>query len=386
MKTRPTRKVCVVTGTRAEYGILYPAMKAIQSHPGLDLSVLVTGMHLMPEFGYTVKEIEADGFVIDAKVPMYLSADTNAAIVTGLGLGIIGIAQALEQIEPDIIVVLGDRAEPLTAAIAGAYMNIPVAHIHGGDRSGGIDESIRHAITKFAHIHFPATPESGERLIRMGEEPWRIHVVGPLGIYAMGEADFTPRNELCKKLGLNPTKLLILVVQHPVTTQAKNAPEQMRATMEALVELGEQAVIVYPNADAGGRAMIEVIKEYENCPFIKTFKSLPRKEYVSLMKLASVMVGNSSSGIIEAPSLGLPVVNIGIRQEGRERGKNVIDVGHNKQEIVKGIEKALADKEFLAKVKKCESPYGDGKAAPRVAEILGKIEVTPQLLQKKITY
>lgn len=387
MKTKPTRKACVVTGTRAEYGILYPAMKAIQSNPGLDLSVLVTGMHLMPEFGYTVKEIEADGFVIDAKVPMYLSADTNAAIVTGLGLGIIGIAQALERIEPDIIVVLGDRAEPLTAAIAGAYMNIPVAHIHGGDRSGGIDESIRHAITKFAHIHFPATPESGERLIRMGEEPWRIHAVGPLGIYAMGEADFTPKNELCKKLGLNPTKLLILVVQHPVTTQAKNAPEQMRATMEALVELGEQAVIVYPNADAGGRAMIEVIKEYENCPFIKTFKNLPYLTFMSLMKSADVMVGNSSAAIVDAPLFGLPAVNIGIRQEGRERTANIIDAPHEREKIVTAIRKAMDDEVFQRNLKQASNPYDvERNGAEKIANILGTIEIDNNLLQKKLTY
>ena len=297
MRAKRERTICVVTGTRAEYGLLYPVMKAIQGHPKLRLALIATGMHLMPEFGYTVEEVERDGFSIDAKVPIYSNGDTGAAMARSLGLGITGITQALEQMEPDIVVVLGDRGEPLAAAIAGAHMNIPVVHIHGGDTTAGacIDESIRHAITRFAHIHLPATPKSAERLIKMGEEPWRIHIVGPLGIYAMRQADFIPKNKLYNNLGLDPDKPVILVVQHPVTTQVEKAPEQIRQTMEALVELGEQAVVIYPNADAGGRAMIEVIKEYEDYPSIKVIKNLPYLTFVSLMKVADVMVGNSSS-------------------------------------------------------------------------------------------
>lgn len=381
------RKVVVVTGTRAEYGILYPVLKAIEANPELKLSLVVTGMHLSHEFGYTVGDIEKDGFPIYARVDMLLSSDTPGAMAKSIGLGIIGMAQAWEHLKPDVILVLGDRVEPLAAAVSGAYMNIPVAHIHGGDSTrGGLDESARHAITKFAHIHFPATNKSAERIVKMGEDEWRVHVVGSPALDSiLNEPLLSPR-ALAKKFELDLSRLLILVVQHPVTTQVDEAPKQMRETLEAIVDIGYPTVLVYPNSDAGGRRMIELIKEFEEFPFIKTFKSLPRREYLSLMKAASVMVGNSSSGIVEAPSFGLPVTNIGIRQEGRERGKNVIDVGHDRREIAQAVEKALKDKQFLSEVIKCENPYGDGKASHRIAEALSKIEITPRLLRKRITY
>ncbi len=382
------RKVAVVTGTRAEYGILQPVLKAIEAEPKLELSLVVTGMHLSREFGYTVKEIENDGFRISARVDMLPDSDTLAAMAESVGKGITGMVQAWEQLKPDIITVLGDRTEPLAATIAGAYMNIPVAHIHGGDActGGNIDDANRYAITKFAHIHFPATRKSAERIIKMGEDEWRVHTVGSPALDSILNEPLLPAEVLVEKLGLDLSRPLVLLVQHPVTTQVDKAPRQMRETLEAVVEAGYPAVLIYPNSDAGGRKMIQMIREFGKYPFIKTFKSLPRREYLSLMKVASVLVGNSSSGIIDAPSFGLPAVNIGIRQEGRERGKNIIDVGHNKQEIIAAIEKALIDKEFLAEVKKYENPYGDGKASQRIAEILSKVEITPQLLQKKITY
>lgn len=382
------RKIAVITGTRAEYGILYPVLKAIETKPELELSLVVTGMHLSHEFGYTVKEIEDDGFGIDAKVDTLLSSDTPEAMAKSVGLGIIGMAQAWEQLKPDIILVLGDRVEPLAAAISGAYMNIPVAHIHGGDSPrGGLDEYARHAITKLSHIHFPATKKSAERIVKMGEDEWRVHMVGSPALDVILNEPLISAEVLAKKFGIDSSKPLILLVQHPLTIEVENAAGQMRETLQAIIEVGYQVIVVYPNSDAGGRRMIEVIKEYEKkYPFIKALKSLPRREYLSLMKVASVLVGNSSSGIIDAPSLGLPAVNIGTRQEGRERGRNVIDVGHNKQEIIKAIGKALTDEGFLKEVKKYKSPYGDGKASRRITEILSSIEITPQLLQKKITY
>jgi len=382
-----TRRVAVVTGTRAEYGILYPVLNAIEQHPKLQLLLIATGMHLSHEFGYTVQELEKDGFHVDAKVDMLLSNDTLVAMSKSIGIGIIGLAQTWEQVEPDIIVVLGDRVEPLAAAISGSYMNIPAAHIHGGDTGkGGLDESARHAITKFAHIHFPATKKSAERIIGMGEDRWRVYTVGSPALDTILNEPLLPPKTIAKKLGLNSSWPVILVVQHPVTTQVEEAPEQMRQTLQAIVEFQYPTIVIYPNSDAGGRRMIEVIKEYKKHAFIKAYPSLPHREYLSLMKAANVMVGNSSSGIIEAPSLGLPAVNIGSRQEGRERGKNVIDVGHNKREITKGIEKTLTDREFLVGVKKCQSPYGDGKASQRIAEILSKVEITTQLIQKRIAY
>ena len=381
------KKIAVVTGTRAEYGLLYPVLKSIEAQPNLQLFLVVTGMHLSHEFGYTVRQIEQDGFNVYARVDTLLSDDSPEAMAKSIGLGIIGTAQTWEQLKPDAILVLGDRVEPLAAAIAGAYMNIPLAHIHGGDRTrGGLDESARHAITKFAHIHFPATKKSADRIVKMGEDEWRVHVVGSPALDIILSEPLLPPKELTEKFGLDLAQPLVLVVQHPVTTQVEEAPKQMRETLEAIVEIGCPTILIYPNSDAGGRRMIEVIKRYDKYPFIKTYKNLPRREYLSLMKISSIMVGNSSSGIIDAPTFGLPAVNIGIRQEGRERGKNVIDVSHDKQEIVNSIEKALKDKEFLAEIKKCENPYGDGNTGPRIAEILNRIEVTPELLQKRITY
>ena len=381
------RKIAVVTGTRAEYGLLYPVIKAIEVHPYLKLSLVVTGMHLSHEFGYTVNEIEKDGFAIDDRVDMLLSSDTPDAMATSIGLGIIGMAQTWEHLKPDIILVLGDRVEPLAAAISGAYMNIPVAHVHGGDTGkGGLDESARHAITKFAHIHFPATERSAERIIRMGEDEWRVHTVGSPALYVILNLQLLSSESVAEKFGLDLSRPLVLALQHPVTTQVKEAAGQMRETLEAIVEIGYPTVLIYPNADAGGRSMIGEIKRYESHSFIKTFKSLPRSEYLSLMKVASVMLGNSSSALIDAPSFGLPAVNIGIRQEGRERGRNVIDAGHNKLEIIKAIQKALTDRDFSSELSKCENPYGDGKAGPRIAEVLSKLRITPQLLQKKINY
>ena len=384
---RPMKKVAVVTGTRAEYGIFQPVLRAIEKKQDLKLLLVVSGMHLSREFGYTYKEIKKDGFRIDAKVPMLLSGDTLAAMAESVGRGVVGMSRAWKRLRPDIILVLGDRIEPLAAAIAGAYMNIPVAHIHGGDSSkGGLDESARHAITKFAHIHFPATRLSAERIIKLGEDQWRIHTVGSPALDTILNEPLLTGENLAGKFELDLSQPLVLLVQHPVTTQMPEAAAQMRETLSAISESGYRTVIIYPNSDAGGRRMIEVIKQYQGHPFIKTFKNLPHKEYLGLMKVASVIVGNSSSGIIDAPALGLPAVNIGIRQEGRERGKNVIDVKHDEQEIIEAIKQCLEDKSFLDEVKKCENPYGDGKAGERIAAILTELEITPQLLQKKITY
>lgn len=382
------RKITVITGTRSEYGLLYPVMHTIQNHPELDLSVIATGMHLSHEHGYTLDEIKKDGFSIDATVDMLMSGDTGASMAKSLGKGIIGITEALEKIRPDILLVLGDRGEPFAGAIAAAHMNIPVAHIHGGDSTTGgcIDESIRHSITKFAHIHFPATEESAERVRKMGEETWRIHIVGAPGLDTILNMRLIPKEQLIEKFSLKNSEPLLLAVQHSVTIQPESAANEMKITLEALDELKIQTILIYPNSDAGGRSMIEVIKKYENKPFIYIFKSLPHIEFISLMKMADVLVGNSSSGIIEAPSFHLPAVNIGIRQEGRQRSCNIIDVIHDKTQIINAIKVALYDKTFKNKVNKCINPYGDGKAGFRIASILAELEIDRRCLQKRITY
>jgi GDP/UDP-N,N'-diacetylbacillosamine 2-epimerase (hydrolysing) len=382
------RKIAVVTGTRAEYGILLPVLKAIENEPGLSLSLVVTGMHLSHDFGYTVDEIEKDGFEIAARVNMLPEDDTLSAMAKSIGTGITGMVQVWEKLKPDIILVLGDRVEPLAAAIAGAYMNIAVAHIHGGDASwGGLDEYARHAITKLSHIHFPATKTSAERIKKMGEDEWRIHMVGSPALDAIMNEEILAREALIEKLGMDLQEPLILMVQHPVTTQVEEASSQIRETLDAVAEMAYQTIVIYPNSDAGGKRMIPIIKEYEDkYKFIQSIKSLPRKEYLSLMKIASVMLGNSSSGIIDALALGLPSVNIGIRQQGRERGDNVIDVAHNKAEIISAVRKSLEMKNKPNLYNKNANPYGDGSASEKIVEVLDTLELSPRLIQKKIAY
>ncbi len=384
------RKIAVLTGTRAEYGILRPLLRAIENHPNLDLALIVTGMHLSEEFGYTIEEIKRDGFKIDAKIEMLHKEDTRSAMAKSIGECIKKITEVLDRIKPDFLVLLGDRAEMLAGAVAASYTGVPIAHLHGGEVSGSIDDSVRHAITKLAHLHFPATRKSAKRIIKMGEEPSRVFVVGALALDTILNEKLPSRVELSKKYDLDLSKPILLVVQHPVVTEADEAAYQIKETLDALVELNHQinhqTILIYPNADAGGRRMIKMIKKYRKYPFLKCFKSIPFNDYLGLMSIASVMVGNSSSGIIEAPSFHLPVVNIGTRQAGRERSVNVIDVGYNKEEILRAIKKALYDKKFLMKVRRCKNPYGDGKAAQRIVKVLAKIKITPSLLQKRIVY
>lgn len=380
------RKIAVVTGTRAEYGILRPVLKAIDADSNLNLSLIVTGMHLSKEFGYTIIEIKKDGFKIGAAIKMLSAEDTGAAMVKSIGNCLLGMVKALGQIKPDIVVLLGDRGEMLACAIAAAYMNIPIAHFSGGDISGNIDNSVRHAITKLAHIHFPSTKRSAERLDKMGEDPSRIFTVGSPSLDSILNETLLGPTEICKKYGLDSSKPILLLIQHPVLVEVNDAANQIRETLEAIVELGYQTILIHPNADAGGRRMIRVIREYEKYPFIKTVKSIPHIDYLSLMKVSRVIIGNSSSGIVEAPSFGLPVVNIGTRQVGRERAGNVIDAGYNKKNIKAAIKRALYDRSFVKKVKSSRNPYGDGKAAQRIVKVLNIIKITPKLLQKKITY
>lgn len=380
------KRIAVITGTRAEYGIFKPVLQAIKTNPRLKLSLIVVGMHLAAEFGYTVKEIENDHFKIDSKIDVLHLKDTGAAMARSIGECIAKIADSLNRIKPDILLVLGDRSEMLAGAVAATYLGVPIAHIHGGDISGNVDEPVRHAITKLAHIHFPATKESAARIIKMGEEPWRVHVVGAPGLDSALSKELPEPKQMAEKYSLDTSKPIILVVQHSIVTEAEDAANQIRETLNAIVELGYQTIMIYPNADAGGRRMIEAIKEYAGYPFIKTFNSIPHEEYLSLMKLASLMVGNSSSGIIEAPSFGLPVVNVGTRQVGRQRAENIIDVGYHKEQIKKAINKALFDEKFKQKARNSQSVYGDGKAGKRIADILSETRINKRLLLKRMTY
>lgn len=380
------RKIAVITGTRADYGIYYSVLKAIENHSELDLSLIVCGMHLSPEFGLTVEEIERDGFFIADKIETILSSDTGASMAKSIGITLMGITQTLERIKPDVLLVLGDRGEMMAGALAAIHMNIPVAHIHGGEVTGTVDESIRHSITKLSHIHLPATEDSKERILKMGEKEKDIYVVGAPGIDYIKNTQYLSREELLKRFNLKDDKLFIMT-QHPVTTERDEVEWQVRQTFQALVECGIQTIVSYPNSDNGGREIIKVIEEYRSkYDFFKVFRNLSQVEYLSILNVADAMIGNSSSGIIEAPSFKLPVINIGTRQDGRLRAVNVIDVGYTKEEILSGINKALYEGEYNEKLASCINPYGNGDAGEKIADILCKIEINKELIQKRITY
>lgn len=379
-------KVCVITGGRADYGILYPVMKRIEITDGLELQIIATCMHLMEEFGHTVDEIERDGFSVSERVDISYSEDSTDAVSRSVGNAIVRLTDALVRLGPDVIVILGDRGEVLAAAVAGNYLGIPVAHIHGGEVSGHVDGVLRHAITKLSHLHFAATEKSAERIIKMGELPQRVFLVGAPALDRILGSDWMSDEELHEKYSLDSRDGLVIVIQHPVSGQEEDAAEQMRETMEVVAELGRHTIVIYPNADAGGRGMISVIKEYQKDGLIEGFESMPHKDYLGLMRIADVLVGNSSSGIIEAPSFHLPVVNIGIRQEGRERSVNVLDVDHDRSAIKGAMEKALSDDVFRSEVRRCVNPYGDGHASERIVEVLTQIKETGDLFNKRMAY
>jgi UDP-N-acetylglucosamine 2-epimerase (non-hydrolysing)/GDP/UDP-N,N'-diacetylbacillosamine 2-epimerase (hydrolysing) len=382
------RKIVVVTGTRAEYGLLKSSMEEIRDHDELSLSVVAAGMHLSPQYGQTVTEIRDDGFTVDREVAMLLDTDTGKGMAKSLGIGIESLSETFDSLSPDFVLVLGDRDEALAAGVTAAHMNIPVAHIHGGDAMEGavIDDSIRHALTKFAHIHFPASEKSAERIRRLGEEPWRITTVGAPGLDDVLAGDYDDPEEVLIKYQLDSTVPLILIVQHPLTTEPLQAGDQMTTTLDALSDFSGQVVLIYPNADSGGKSMIEAIESHKMGGNVRTFQSLPRREYLGLMSVADVIVGNSSSGIIEAPSFGLPTVDIGPRQAGREHTGNALSVSHNETEIKNAINRALTDEDFQKEASRCENPYDSGGAASLIVQQLVDTNINKSLLQKQITY
>ncbi|PKL58926.1 MAG: UDP-N-acetylglucosamine 2-epimerase (hydrolyzing) [Methanomicrobiales archaeon HGW-Methanomicrobiales-2] len=376
------RKIAYITGTRADYGLMRSVLHQIHDSRSLSLDIIVTGMHLMDEFGMTIEEIQNDGFnchIIDVQ---HVN-DAKESVALFIGEFIQRLTPLIRIINPDIILILGDRGEMLAGAIVGAYLSVPVAHIHGGEVTSTVDDLARHAITKLSHIHFPATEKSAERIIRMGEDPSRVFVVGAPGLDQILHEPLLEPEDLEKRYCLNFSDRVLLVVQHPVTLEVNQASEQMRETLEAVSLLQYQTVVVYPNADAGGRAMIEVIKEYEHLPYIRTYKNIPHKDYLSLMRYSSVLIGNSSSGIIEAPSFGIPTINIGSRQKGRQRGDNVVDVDYNREAIASTINYVLNDENYINKINLKKNPYGDGNAGKRITTILSGISVNSQLLQKE---
>lgn len=382
------KKILVVTGTRAEYGLLYWTMKEIQQDKDLQLQLIVTGSHLSKEYGYTVDQIRKDGFEIDEEIDMLIDSNKKSAIVKSMGLEMIQMAQAFDRLKPDILLILGDRYETFVAATCAMMMNIPIAHMNGGESTeGAIDEQIRHAITKMAHIHLTGAEYYKERIIKMGEEPWRVYNVGQPGLESIVKLKLLTKEELENELGLKFDKKVFLITYHPVTLDAQNTEEQIVNLIKAISKFEAKYIFTYPNADYGNKIIIDKVNQFKqnyNDAFV--FHSLGQIKYLSLMKYADVMVGNSSSGIIESPSFKLPVVNIGDRQKGRIRNKNIIDVGYDTAEIVEGINKALYDEQFISSLNNLDNVYGDGTTSEKVVNILKKIVINERLLCKRLIY
>ncbi len=354
------RKVCVVTGSRAEYGILSGLMSAIKNDPEMQLQIIATNMHLSPEFGLTYKEIENDGFIIDKKVEMLLSSDTSSGITKSVGLGTIGFADAYESLNPDIIVVLGDRYEILSAVTAALFYKIPVAHIHGGEISeGAYDDSIRHAITKMSHLHFTSTESYRKRVIQLGESPDRVFYVGALGIENINKTELLSKEELEKSINFTLGEKSFLVTFHPTTLEESTAKNECSNLLWALDQMSDYKVIfTLPNSDSDSRIIIQLINEYVESHPGRSFvtNSLGKTRYLSALKYVSAIVGNSSSGLIEVPSFGIPTLNIGDRQKGRISPKSVVHCGTTKEEIKEGL--TLTISESIREIaKSCENPY-----------------------------
>lgn len=381
-----TRRIAIITGSRGEWGYIRPVIHQIRKTPGLAFDLVVTNLHLLPDFGYSIQELEKEVPDIRERIYMALDGYTPASMAKSLGVFLMSVTDTFVRLKPDLVLLAGDRGEQLVAAIAATTMNIPVAHIQAGELSGNIDGLSRHAIARFAHIHFAANEDAAERLRRTGEEEFRIFLTGAPQLDALVRGDYAPPQEVAQELGLDLQEPVVLFVQHPVTEEYDESARQVTETIEAVNALGFQTVVIFPNNDAGS---VEVRRSVERLrgPRVRLERNLPRRLYVGLMRVADVMVGNSSSAIIEAPVFNLPAVNVGNRQRGRFRGRNVIDVPADREAILMAIKRAMA-KDFRAElVRAKDNPYmGDGRVSERIVNILANIPVDEKLLKKQLTY
>ena len=364
------RKICVVTGSRAEYGLLSGLMHAIKNDPELELQIIATNMHLSPEFGLTYRNIEQDGFTINKKVEMLLSSDTANATAKSVGLGFIGFADAYEDLQPDMVVVLGDRYEIISAVSTALFYKIPVAHLHGGEiTEGAYDDCIRHSITKMSHLHFTSTEEYRQRVIQLGEDPSRVFNVGAPGIENIKKVPLMGKEELEATLGgFTLGDKALLVTYHPVTLENSTAEEQIKNLLAALDEYPEYKVIfTLPNSDTDGRVIIHLINEYvvKHADRTVAYPSLGFRRYLSALQFVKAAVGNSSSGIIEVPSFGIPTLNIGDRQKGRLAADSVVNCGTSKEEILEGLKKVLH-----AEQKEIINPYEGKNTTADILQVL----------------
>ena len=392
------RLIGVFTGNRAEYGLQQPILRAIADHPDLDYRLIVSGAHLDGDFGETRSEIEADGFTIHAEVAIDLATDSLSATPRAIGSGVIGICDALDRLRPDVLVVYADRFEGFAAVIAASQMGVPTAHVEGGDltEGGALDDSVRHAMSKLAHLHFTTNAQATNRLLAMGEEAWRVHTVGFPVIDNIAAGRFAPPQELADALELDLARPIVVFTQHSVATEDDDAEGQIAASLDALRALGAsgaQVILTYPNNDAGGRRIISALEAaMEDAPAgLQLHRSLGRWRYQGLLALANdaarrvVCAGNSSSGIKETPAFGCPSINIGSRQRGRLRAVNVIDVDYDAAAIRAAIERGLNDEAFLATCRAVDNPYGLGDAGLRIVRLLAEVPIDRKLIQKRMT-
>ncbi len=379
------KTVAYISGTRADFGLMTPILKAIHNHSDLELLSYATGMHLMPAYGETIHEVEAM-FPDTKRIEAVFGIKDPTGTVRFAADYFHKITDELIQTKPEIILILGDRIEMLYSALAAFSLGVPIAHVHGGDKTQTVDDAYRHAITKLAHVHLPATQEAADRIKKLGEEEWRIHLVGAPALDAILHEKLPTREELFRDLGLDLGDKVILVTQHPVSEDTDGSSSQINETLEAVKSFNLPVVVTYPNADTGSQAMIDVIeRERQNSKF-KIFKNLAYTNFLALEREATVWVGNSSGAMIESASFGTPVVNIGGRQAGRARGANVIDVHYDRDQIRRAIERSLNDLDYRATLKNIVNLWGDGQTGGRVANILANLEINRRLLEKQITY
>ena len=383
------KRIGIMTGTRAEYGLLKSLMQEINKDNDLELYLIVSGMHLSPEFGMTYKEIEEDGFEINAKVEMLLSSDSPAGISKSIGLGVIGFADEFQRADLDMLILLGDRYEALSAAISAMVMRIPIAHLHGGELTeGAIDEGIRHSITKMSYLHFTSTEQYRNRVIQLGENPERVFYVGALGVENIKKINLMTKEELEKSIHFEIDENTVVVTYHPVTLENNTVEEQFLNLLEVLDRNPKiRMIFTKANADTNGRIVNELIDKYvaQNSERACAFMSLGQKRYLSALKYCRIVIGNSSSGIIEAPSFGKPIINIGDRQKGRICADSVINCGYTQQEIQQAMETALTE-EFENKARNCRNPYEKENTAANIISVIKDYLLNDKIKLKKGFY
>ena len=383
------KRIGIMTGTRAEYGLLKPLMQEINKDNDMELYLIVSGMHLSPEFGMTYQEIEEDGFEINAKVEMLLSSDSPAGISKSIGLGVIGFADEFQRADLDMLILLGDRYEALSAAISAMVMRIPIAHLHGGELTeGAIDEGIRHSITKMSYLHFTSTEQYRNRVIQLGENPERVFYVGALGVENIKKINLMTKEELERSIRFEIDENTVIVTYHPVTLENNTVEEQFLNLLEVLDRNPKiRMIFTKANADTNGRIVNELIDKYaaQNSERACAFVSLGQKRYLSALKYCRIVIGNSSSGIIEAPSFGKPIINIGDRQKGRICADSVINCGYTQQEIQQAMETALTE-EFENKASNCRNPYEKENTAANIISVIKDYLLNDKIKLKKGFY